>query len=82
MIKTDKAMITFTVNIVDSSGKSISVVREYDGELVGRSLSEIESLIFQGKQETMEASELSLLELNQIEHSKKKIRPAKMVRHP
>ena len=82
MIKTDKAMITFTVNIVDSIGKSISVVREYDGELVGRSLSEIESLIFQGKQETMEASELSLLELNQIEHSKKKIRPAKMVRHP
>ena len=65
-------MITFTVNIVDSSGKSISVVREYDGELAGRSLSEIESLIFQGKQETMEASELSLLELNQIEHSKKK----------
>lgn len=75
-------MITFTVNIVDSSGKSISVVREYDGELVGRSLSEIESLIFQGKQETMEASELSLLELNQIEYSKKKKRPAKMVRNP
>lgn len=65
-------MITFTVNIVDLSGKSISVVREYDGELVGRSLSEIESLIFQGKQDTMEASELSLLELNQIEHSKKR----------
>lgn len=75
-------MITFTVNIVDSSGKSITVVREYDGELVGRSLSEIESLIFQGKQETMEASELSLLELNQIEHSKKKKLPVKMVRHP
>jgi hypothetical protein len=74
-------MITFTVNIADSSGKSISVVREYDGELAGRSLSEIESLIFQGKQETMEASELSLLELNQIEHSKKKIRSVKMVRH-
>jgi len=68
-------MITFTVNIVDSSGKSISVVREYDGELAGRSLSEIESLIFQGKQETMEASELSLLELNQIEHSKKRLAP-------
>lgn len=75
-------MITFTVNIVDSSGKSISVVREYDGELVGRSLSEIESLIFQGKQDTMEASELSLLELNQIEHSKKKKRSVKMARHP
>lgn len=75
-------MITFTVNIVDSNGKSISVVREYDGELVGRSLSEIESLIFQGKQETMEASELSLLELNQIEYSKKKILPVKMARHP
>lgn len=75
-------MITFTVNIVDSSGKSISVVREYDGELAGRSLSEIESLIFQGKQELMEASELSLLELNQIEHSKKKIRSVKMVKHP
>jgi hypothetical protein len=58
-------MITFTVNIVDSSGKSISVVREYDGELTGRSLSEIESLLFQGKQQTMEASEFSLLELNQ-----------------
>jgi hypothetical protein len=65
-------MITFTVNIVDSSGKSISFVREYDGELVGRSLSEIESLIFQGKQEIMKASELSLLELNQIDHSKKR----------
>ncbi|MBC7749694.1 MAG: hypothetical protein H7Z76_14170 [Methylotenera sp.] len=75
-------MITFTVNIVDSSGKSISVVREYDGELAGRSLSEIESLIFQGKQDTMEASELSLLELNQIEYSKKKERPVKMARHP
>lgn len=75
-------MITFTVNIVDSSGKSISVVREYDGELAGRSLSEIESLIFQGKQETMEASELSLLELNQIEHSKKKKRSVKMGKHP
>jgi hypothetical protein len=75
-------MITFTVNIVDSSGKSISVVREYDGELAGRSLSEIESLIFQGKQETMEASELSLLELNQIEYSKKKIRPVKMAKQP
>jgi hypothetical protein len=73
-------MITFTVNIVDSSGKFISVVREYDGELAGRSLSEIESLIFQGKQEIMEASELSLLELNQIEHSKKKTHPVKMVR--
>jgi hypothetical protein len=72
LIKTDKAMITFTVNIVDSSGKSISFVREYDGELVGRSLSEIESLIFQGKQEIMKASELSLLELNQIDHSKKR----------
>ncbi len=65
-------MITFTVNIADSGGKFISVIREYDGELVGRSLSEIESLIFQGKQELMEASELSLLELNWIEHSKKR----------
>jgi hypothetical protein len=82
LIETKIAMITFTVNIVDSSGKSISVTREYEGELTGRSLSEIESLIFQGKQETMEASELSLLELNQLEHSKKKIRPAKMGRHP
>ena len=75
-------MITFTVNIVDSTGKSISVVREYDGELAGRSLSEIESLIFQGKQELMEASELSLLELNQIEHFKKKTSSVKMVKHP
>jgi hypothetical protein len=29
-------------------------------------------LIFQGKQEIMKASELSLLELNQIDHSKKR----------
>jgi hypothetical protein len=47
------------------------VVREYFGELAPRSLSEIESFIFQGKQERMEARKLSLLELNQIEHSKK-----------
>jgi hypothetical protein len=68
-------MIIFIVNIVDSSGKSISVVREYDGELAGRSLTEIESLISQGKQELMKASELSLLELNQVEHSKKRYVP-------
>ena len=65
-------MITFTVNIVDATGKSVTIVRDYAGELTGRSLSEIEGLIFEAKKETMEACELSLLELNQAENTKKK----------
>ena len=65
-------MITFTVNIADSAGQSVRIARDYSGQLTGRTLSEIESLIFEAKKETMQACELSLLELNQASNTKKK----------
>lgn len=64
-------MIQVKVILSDTTGKSIEVNREYAGDLVGKNLNEIESLICKIKTETMAASELSLLELNQKEATKK-----------
>lgn len=54
----------------DSTGNQIEVIREYVGELTGKNLDEIEQFVCQVKTETMEASELSLLDLNQEEFTK------------
>lgn len=64
-------MIKVKIVLEDDLGKSIEVKREYAGELAGRNLDEIESLISTIQAETMGESELSLLELNQEESIKK-----------
>jgi hypothetical protein len=66
-------MIAVKIVIEDELGKKIEVNRSYNGELVGKNLDEIESLISEIQAETMAASELSLLELNQSEAAKKKV---------
>ena len=58
-------MIKVSFTMIDSMGNSVEIVREFLGELVDRNLHEVESLICEIKAETMQASELSLLELNQ-----------------
>ncbi|WP_299466568.1 hypothetical protein [uncultured Microscilla sp.] len=63
-------MIKVKVLIEDENGHQIEVIREYPGELTGKSLDEVESLIGEVKSDTMSASELSLLELNQKEGKK------------
>lgn len=65
-------MIAVKIVIEDELGKKIEVNRSYIGELVGKNLDEIESLISEIQAETMAASELSLLELNQAEAVKKR----------
>ena len=71
--KKKNAMIQVKIVIEDELGKKIEVNRSYNGELVGKNLDEIESLISGIQAETMAASELSLLELNQAEAIKKKV---------
>jgi hypothetical protein len=65
-------MITVKVSIIDEQGQSVAVERQYVGELAGKNLDEIESFISQVKTDTMQASELALLDLNQSAATKKK----------
>jgi hypothetical protein len=65
-------MIRVKIEMEDEEGHQIEVYREYTGSLTGKNLDEIEHFVCQVKAETMEASELSLLNLNQELYSKKK----------
>lgn len=64
-------MITVTVSIVDSEGSEVNVCHSYEGMLLDKTLDEIETLVCSIKKDTMQASEQSLLYLNQEANKKK-----------
>jgi hypothetical protein len=65
-------MIKIEMILTDDCGNRITVDKSYDGGLTGKTLDEVEQLVYKAKSELAQDAEHEILALNQSEFSKKK----------